>query len=84
MRHEFLLKTINLFPPHVTGRDVMQEVSMLHTWSSVEMPGNGLVQFCSHGAQQLISRGVTLCVCCLLYTSPSPRDATLSRMPSSA
>ena len=24
------------------------------------------------------------CVCCLLYTSPSPRDATLSRMPSSA
>ena len=23
-------------------------------------------------------------ICCLLYTSPSPRDATLSRMPSSA
>ena len=22
--------------------------------------------------------------CCLLYTSPSPRDATLSRLPSSA
>ena len=32
----------------------------------------------------------SLCICvflnptCLLYTSPSPRDATLSRMPSSA
>ena len=26
----------------------------------------------------------TLPECCLLYTSPSPRDATLSRMPSSA
>ena len=25
-----------------------------------------------------------LCTICLLYTSPSPRDATLSRMPSSA
>ena len=25
-----------------------------------------------------------LYICCLLYTSPSPRDATLSRMPSSA
>ena len=24
------------------------------------------------------------CTTCLLYTSPSPRDATLSRMPSSA
>ena len=27
---------------------------------------------------------VILCSDCLLYTSPSPRDATLSRMPSSA
>ena len=25
-----------------------------------------------------------ICMVCLLYTSPSPRDATLSRMPSSA
>ena len=28
--------------------------------------------------------GYTVIVPCLLYTSPSPRDATLSRMPSSA
>ena len=27
---------------------------------------------------------LTAAVSCLLYTSPSPRDATLSRMPSSA
>ena len=27
---------------------------------------------------------LSLCTDCLLYTSPSPRDATLSRMPSSA
>ena len=27
---------------------------------------------------------VCVCVCCLLYTSPSPRDAHRSRMPSSA
>ena len=26
----------------------------------------------------------TLCMVCLLYTSPSPRDGLLSRMPSSA
>ena len=30
------------------------------------------------------SPGFWLCTSCLLYTSPSPRDATLSRMPSSA
>ena len=28
--------------------------------------------------------GVVLCCVCLLYTSPSPRDGLLSRMPSSA
>ena len=32
----------------------------------------------------LAALGSTLLVICLLYTSPSPRDATLSRMPSSA
>ena len=30
------------------------------------------------------TRKVQLSYSCLLYTSPSPRDATLSRMPSSA
>ena len=34
-------------------------------------------------AETLASTGAYLCIC-LLYTSPSPRDATLSRMPSSA
>ena len=28
--------------------------------------------------------GKTMCMICLLYTSPSPRDRTRSRMPSSA
>ena len=28
--------------------------------------------------------GVRMCIGCLLYTSPSPRDGLLSRMPSSA
>ena len=27
---------------------------------------------------------ITICIDCLLYTSPSPRDGLLSRMPSSA
>ena len=29
-------------------------------------------------------KGISAACFCLLYTSPSPRDATLSRMPSSA
>ena len=36
-----------------------------------------------HGRDVLASTVMQTCIC-LLYTSPSPRDATLSRMPSSA
>ena len=35
-------------------------------------------------AEQLFAGAWSACYTCLLYTSPSPRDATLSRMPSSA
>ena len=37
-----------------------------------------------HVVQIGTENGRTVSVPCLLYTSPSPRDATLSRMPSSA
>ena len=37
-----------------------------------------------HGEQIASDATITLVDACLLYTSPSPRDATLSRMPSSA
>ena len=38
----------------------------------------------SLGAGTIAPAGSALGSSCLLYTSPSPRDATLSRMPSSA
>ena len=37
-----------------------------------------------HGDNELILVAKGEVSACLLYTSPSPRDATLSRMPSSA
>ena len=53
-----------------------------------EVPGNyTLMQACEEYAGAEIPRFCyheRLSVACLLYTSPSPRDATLSRMPSSA
>ena len=38
----------------------------------------------AHTLAALSTQGCTLCYICLLYTSPSPRDGLLSRMPSSA
>ena len=35
-------------------------------------------------AKQAMEKAMQYAYSCLLYTSPSPRDATLSRMPSSA
>ena len=34
--------------------------------------------------RQPLGGAAEVCVCCLLYTSPSPRDRPKSRMPSSA
>ena len=42
--------------------------------------GSGVLNF-AHGAMMMYS---TYIYDCLLYTSPSPRDRSLSRMPSSA
>ena len=40
--------------------------------------------FCTTDPQKMPITVLSRCQRCLLYTSPSPRDATLSRMPSSA
>ena len=54
-----------------TKKNFMQ---MLDLGANIECSAQNLFQFAVMGAS----------VVCLLYTSPSPRDATLSRMPSSA
>ena len=41
-------------------------------------------QVMTRGRPQLLCKDGLYVNACLLYTSPSPRDATLSRMPSSA
>ena len=64
-----------------------QSVSMTYagllagTYTITVRDGNGCVSTC---AATLTEPTALACSTCLLYTSPSPRDATLSRMPSSA
>ena len=57
---------------------------------AVEKMDAKLAEKCGKSCARRLKRGSIpaygdwLVECCLLYTSPSPRDATLSRMPSSA
>ena len=51
------------------------------TWTSLKSEIQE-VKFASVDVES--KKGLKLAKDCLLYTSPSPRDATLSRMPSSA
>ena len=50
------------------------------TWDPVKEDFGGLVMV--YGT--LMTSFIALLIACLLYTSPSPRDRTRSRMPSSA
>ena len=71
------------------NHDYMHTVSKELTEKAVKMllSGATLVSepcpYCQ--GVRVIKDGFALCVnCCLLYTSPSPRDLSTSRMPSSA
>ena len=72
-------------------RIALQQLSTkVHHWSSGTQIGESLRIFNEvHAKRVLNGRSMTIMLSdgldtCLLYTSPSPRDATLSRMPSSA
>ena len=62
---------------HVATKDSPQCSASMHSASSVEVSSADV-------SSQLANADGKQQNTCLLYTSPSPRDATLSRMPSSA
>ena len=68
--------------------DAVSELWLYRRWapaSLLNMDGMGHANWiCLTGTIQLGTFGGGRMYCCLLYTSPSPRDRTRSRMPSSA
>ena len=64
----------------LVGHIMLERGVMITKCMSFECTGAKLV------GQIMLERGVmiTKCMSCLLYTSPSPRDSGISRMPSSA
>ena len=54
------------------------------TLEQAQLTGDEIDVLEAHGTGTPLGDPIELKALCLLYTSPSPRDATLSRMPSSA
>ena len=53
-------------------------------WDSVKILGMQFLDFFDFLTNSVMMPIAALATCCLLYTSPSPRDLSTSRMPSSA
>ena len=75
--------------------NLTEDAAEIKTASHVVLPGVGAFAAAAESLDRLGVREAvkqrlqdptksTLCICCLLYTSPSPRDKRQSRMPSSA
>ena len=82
------LLDVNQDPQHMHSLNLFSWPVLILTWCflSVDLTWSGnkkLMTYLGHNGHYVISV-LSLCGICLLYTSPSPRDATLSRMPSSA
>ena len=78
-RHQLALDDGSCLVVQVSLDPKRQRLRLDFSRTSPQRPGN-------FNAPLAVTRAAVLYVirCCLLYTSPSPRDATLSRMPSSA
>ena len=67
------------------GEDGLKDLNGTHVLWGGNTDGNRYVIFQGSGVGIPDTDGIFFTIFfCLLYTSPSPRDATLSRMPSSA
>ena len=67
----------------ITLHSIFDDSSMMVDSECVDIDHDFLID-CTTDTQNQVIGAVQTKRSCLLYTSPSPRDATLSRMPSSA
>ena len=82
--------SFEFFPPHTIEASfkLKDTIQILAPFSprfvSVTYGAGGTTRELTHQAIKALRGSTDLNVACLLYTSPSPRDGLLSRMPSSA
>ena len=68
----------------VTFKDALQGHPFWFMGIALIFAAGSISGLITNSVPMLIDKGFTLSEACLLYTSPSPRDRTRSRMPSSA
>ena len=78
------LRQSDLFGIKIDAIDMKQAVARVMKWVSEEPPRCKYVVTPNVDHAVLLRENEGLRDACLLYTSPSPRDRTRSRMPSSA
>ena len=71
---DFLVSSASLKEVRTFSREVFEKINL------PQEQKDELVLAIAEAAQNIVKHGYN----CLLYTSPSPRDGLLSRMPSSA
>ena len=82
----------NIIPIHIGGLDLSISNAVVAMWVGLAIIGSMFVFPANRGLSLVPGKLQSVLEIamefirniCLLYTSPSPRDATLSRMPSSA
>ena len=84
-------QTTYTFPESAAGNELTPQICLIVSQDSDEpFDATAVVEItinpftATAQGEQLDCLNLAICLVCLLYTSPSPRDATLSRMPSSA
>ena len=78
IRHDCCTLTRFISAPHMF-RSLFGRTTKSRVWPIRHLGGEAHSSY-----QSLVTAIAGPCHCCLLYTSPSPRDRTRSRMPSSA
>ena len=79
--HKEIVDRIRSDPNHRKEKAQIHAVSGLGVTGVLGSVGLDALDFFGDNVAEFIGGGTGVGIICLLYTSPSPRDATLSRMP---
>ena len=79
----FLSSSEDLIPAKIGEKEILLKIANTQASRADGLMGVKALEY-NQGMIFIWPNASRKCMCCLLYTSPSPRDKSSSRMPSSA